>query len=123
MVRAFIIGATCLLAACSPAEEPDSLEQPGERAEAIELPCTAYLQGQNISAGNWIVCGTRPFATYTNFHFTNPAGSDILVRMQSGPDLVYLTVPASGELVWSHQYYGGFVRIEPVNTSVTVGIW
>lgn len=49
MMRAATIEATCLSAACGPAQESDSFEQPSEQAEALELPCTAYLQGPNIA--------------------------------------------------------------------------
>lgn len=122
MMRLAIIGATCLLAACGPAQESEELDALGEQAEALELPCSAYSQSEYIASGNWIVCGTRPFGNYTNFFFTNAMGYDTQVRMQSGPDLTYLTVPTSG-LSWSHKYYGGYVRIEPVSSNMFVSMW
>ena len=123
MLRSAIIVATSFLAACGPVVEGDELEPLGEQTDALELPCLAYTQAQHIASGNWIVCGTRPFDQTTAFTFTNIAGRDVNVRLQSGPrDIVNLTVPAwPATTWWWHKYYGGFVRIEP-NGSVLVSL-
>ncbi len=122
-MRTIIIGVSCMLAACGSAPEASEGESLGEQADTLELPCSAYQQEQLINSGNWVVCGTRPFAQYTNFQFTNQTGSSISVRLQSGPDLVYWTLPAWSTTNKSRQYYGGFVRIEPVSSSIRVLMW
>jgi hypothetical protein len=105
-------------------EAPEELEQLGEQAEALELPCAATSQFQYISAGNWIVCGTKWFDNYTYFDFKNETGSEIQVRLQSGPNLKYVTVPAFTHIQQKYKYWGGLVRIEPVgNSSVFVRVW
>jgi len=120
MMRPAIIGTVaCMLAACGPAQESDEIEAIESQTDTVELGCSAYQQAQYIVPGNWIVCGTRPFAQSTAFTFTNNSGRTATVRLQSGPDLIYKDL-GPGTTWWWHQYYGGFVRIEPVNGPIFV---
>jgi hypothetical protein len=120
MVRIAILSAVAFtLTACGPAQESAEIEATESQTATVELGCSAYQQSQYIVPGNWIVCGTRPFAESTTFIFTNNSGSNATVRLQSGPDLVYKTF-SPGATWWWHQYYGGYVRIEPVNGPIFV---
>lgn len=114
MMRISLVVALGLLTACGAPSEADVLENAGEQSEALDVPCTAYRQAEYLAPGYSTVCGTRPFDQSTAFTFTNRSGTSTTVTLQSGPDLVRLSVPAQPATTWWwHKYYGGLVRITP----------
>ena len=106
-----------LMTGCGPelAASDDGADRRVEvREDALDRGCTAYSYMSHISYGDTMVCGPRPWAEPTRFWFYNPSTMHAWVRLQSGSDDRTLRIEA-GEVQWSERrYYGGTLRITPL---------
>jgi hypothetical protein len=117
-MRWIMVIAACALMGCGAA--PEELDEKGELPQALLTGdwCVAWDRTQTVKLDHFTDCVTRGGNTATQFTFTNWGPSTKSVLLHSGPD--YQTVSLTGGLTtfWSHQYFGGVVRIVPLDGAI-----
>jgi hypothetical protein len=117
-----VIAAGALMGCGAAPDTGAELDENGEQSQPLLTGdwCVAWDRTQTVPLDHFTDCVTRGGSTATQFTLTNFGPSTKSVLLHSGTDYRVLSLPGGLATFWSHQYFGGVVRIVPLDGSIGV---